>query len=99
MDRFRLGEMWGNHAWALAMLGRHTQAAESLERAFEETDRKHKPGMAILYYCAGQAMCLRGAQAAAIEYFEQARKVDPQGAAGTLAAHALAEGDRGLPSE
>jgi uncharacterized protein HemY len=90
-DQQRLGEMWGNHAWALAMLGRHTKASESLEHAFGEVSEKHKPRLAEVCYRAGQAMRLRGAKVAATEYFERACEMDPQGNAGSLAARALAE--------
>jgi tetratricopeptide (TPR) repeat protein len=92
-DLYRLGKMWGNHAWALAMLGQHTKAAESLDHAFSEANQNHKPGLAGLYYRAGQTMRLRGAQATATEYLERAREIDPQGTAGNLAARALTEGD------
>jgi tetratricopeptide (TPR) repeat protein len=90
-DRHRWGQIWANRAWALTLQGRHAEAAEVLEQAFKKRDRKFKPGLADLYCRMGKVMRLRGDKAAAIEHWQQAQQIDPQGKAGQWAAQLLQE--------
>lgn len=91
VDRYVVGEMWANQAWALAMLGRHAEAEQALEQAFTRADRGFKPALAGLYYRAGQVTRLRGAGESAADRFRRACQVDPLGSYGQLAARALGE--------
>jgi tetratricopeptide (TPR) repeat protein len=78
-NRYRLSEMWANHAWAQALLGRQAEATESLARAFREADRGFKPAMAGLHYRAGQVMILQGNHMTAVEHLSRARQLDHKG--------------------
>lgn len=90
VDRYMLGQMWADKAWALALLGRHAAAEEALDKAFAETDIKFLPMLAGLHYRVGQIMLLRGERTGAAERFARARRIDPVGDYGQLAAQALA---------
>jgi tetratricopeptide (TPR) repeat protein len=90
-NRYRLSEMWANHAWAQALLGRQAEATESLARAFREADRGFKLAMAGLHYRAGQVMILQGNRMTAVEHLSRACQLDPQGNYGRLAAGVLRE--------
>ncbi len=96
IDRHMFGEMWGNRAWALALLGRHAEALESIERGFAETDQNFKPGLAGLHWRVGQAQRARGDFAKAIGHFTQARELDPIGNYGHLSAQALRDMGRNI---
>jgi tetratricopeptide (TPR) repeat protein len=91
IDRYRWAEIWANRAWALTLQGRHIEAAEALEQAFEKRDRKFKPGLADLHCRMGKVMRLRDDKAAAIEHWRQAQQIDPQGEAGRWATRLLQE--------
>jgi len=91
IDRHVLGEMWANQAWALARLGRHAEADAALEQAFQDTDRRFKPGLAAINERAGHLLLLRGDRSGAIKRWLAAREIDPQGVAGRMAVRALSE--------
>jgi tetratricopeptide (TPR) repeat protein len=95
IDRYMLGEMWSNRAWALALLNRERESAEAIVRGLQETDRKFKPALAGLYWRAGQARRFLNDKPAAVDYWQRARQVDPQGLYGQLAAQALHNPDQG----
>jgi tetratricopeptide (TPR) repeat protein len=80
-----------NRAWALASMGCHAEAGESLAEAFKKADRKHKPHLAGLFYRAGQVARLRCDKEAAREHFGRAWRLDPRGNYGRLAARARKE--------
>ncbi len=84
--------LWADQAWALALLGRHLDAAPALEQARRVIGRRFLPGVAAVYYRAGQVLRLRGDRAAAMEHWRQAVELDPQGYGGRLAAAALQAG-------
>ncbi|MCP4536311.1 MAG: tetratricopeptide repeat protein [Chloroflexi bacterium] len=89
LERFNFGAIWASRAWALALLDRHSEAAEALEQAFTGTDRSFVPEFAGVHFRAGQTELLRGDHAQAVEHWEQACQLDPQGHYGGLAAKAL----------
>jgi hypothetical protein len=88
-DRHMFGEIWGNRAWALALLNRERESNEAIQRGFQETDRKFKPALAGLHWRTGQARRLLGDTPGAIDHFQQATRSDPIGLYGHLAAQAL----------
>jgi tetratricopeptide (TPR) repeat protein len=93
LDRYMLGEMWANCAWAQAMLGRY-EALESLERAFREGDHNFKPVLAGIHYRAAHVFHARGERGAVAEHLGKAVQIDPRGMYGVLAAQALERGFR-----
>ncbi len=97
VDRYVLGEMLADRAWALALLGRHDEARQALDAAFRETDRSFKPMLAGIHYRGGPIARLRGDEAGAREHLERARAIDPHGSYGARAGRLLAEiGGRGI---
>jgi len=78
-----------NQAWALALLGKHSDASQILERAFAKADNKSVPDFAGLLYRAGQTERLCNNNSEAIEHWHQASRLDPQGHYGRLATQAL----------
>ncbi len=91
IDRHVLGEMWADHAWALARLGQHDKADRSLEMGFKETNQKFVAGMAGLHYRAGRTRCAQNRLEEALRYFRSAAQLDPNGNYGHLAAQAMRE--------
>jgi tetratricopeptide (TPR) repeat protein len=89
--RYQRGQLWANRAWALTVQRLHAQAGEALEQALRKTDRGFKPGLADLHCRAGQVMRLRGDKVAAVEHWQQAQQIDPQGQAGQWATRLLQE--------
>ena len=97
-NRQAYADAWALRAWALAVLGRRGEASQSIEKALAESDRGDKPYFAGTLYHLGQALISQGDRSAAIEKFSEAKRVDPAGNYGSLAARALREhsvwGDR-----
>lgn len=79
------------HAWVLAELGLHHDAAQALERAFRVVPRKNKPLLAALHLRAGYVSLRRGNRQQAKEHFTTGQQLDPRGHYGRLAGVALAE--------
>ncbi len=92
VDTYRWAEMWGNKAWALALLGDHQRAQQALDQAFRHAPRGFKAEMAMLDFRAAQVARLKGDSARAIALLRQASQLDPEGGAGRLAAEALRAG-------
>ncbi len=92
VDNYRWAEIWGNKAWALALLGDHAGAQRALDQAYRHAPRRFKAEMAMLYYRAAQVTRLKGDTARAIGLLRAASQIDPAGGAGRLAAQALREG-------
>ncbi len=88
-ERFQCGAIWSSRAWALALLGQHSKAAQALEQAFAGAERNFVPEFAGVHFRAGKTELLRGERAKAVEHWEQARQLDPHGHYGGLAAQAL----------
>ena len=99
--RERFGSIRGNQAWALAILGRSTEAQEAIDAGLRETAPKHKPELAGFYWRAGMAMAALYNSTAASAHFRKAAELDPQGYYGGLAAWNLREhsvwGAAGIP--
>jgi tetratricopeptide (TPR) repeat protein len=89
IDRFAWGFIYGDQAWAYALLGDDKAADQILQRAFEKANKKFIPGFAGLCYRAGRAMLALEDEVTAREYLEQAAQIDPRGAYGNLAARVL----------
>ncbi|HEX4592714.1 MAG TPA: tetratricopeptide repeat protein [Bryobacteraceae bacterium] len=98
VNRQAYADAWALRAWALGLLGRRAESDESIQRALSESDQKDKPNFAGTLYHLGQALLSQGNRSAAVEKFNEARKIDPSGNYGSLAASALREhslwGDR-----
>jgi tetratricopeptide (TPR) repeat protein len=90
LERYVLGHLWANRAWALAQLGRDSEAAQALERALAAADRSFVPEFSGVLYCAGRTELVRGDRVRAAEHLTQACQLDPVGHYGRLAARALA---------
>lgn len=86
-----LAEIYGVRAWALSRLGRNDEAAACITRAFELGHRRSRPGMAYLHYLAGQALRAQREESSAVEHFNAARRLDPEGYYGELTTRALGE--------
>lgn len=86
---FHVPETLTDRAWALALLHRYAEARDTLAQAFQNSPRKHKPGIASLHYRAGHVMWLCGYKTEAIEHWTQARQMDAQGHYGRLAVQAM----------
>lgn len=83
------GQILANRAWALAKLGRHQEADETLMRAFAVADKSFTPVLAGIHLRAGYVMLARGERSRADEYFTQGHRLDPQGHYGRLCAKEL----------
>jgi tetratricopeptide (TPR) repeat protein len=91
LDRHTLANMWAARAEALAMLGRNSEAASSLETAAQAGDPKFIPGTAGTLWRCGRALRRMDRENAAIDRFKRAVALDPHGLSGALAASALRE--------
>lgn len=89
VDRWRWAEYHGNRAWALAMLKRHAEAEDALRTAASHAPKQFRGELAMYHFRAAQVARLRGDRAAAADHLAQARTLDPNGAAGRLAASTL----------
>jgi tetratricopeptide (TPR) repeat protein len=85
-------DYWALKAWALARLGRSSEAAQAIEKALSATDKNCIPDLATTHYRAGMAMQALGNLTSANEHFKKAVELDPRGRRGTLANTALREG-------
>jgi tetratricopeptide (TPR) repeat protein len=85
-------DYWALKAWALARLGRSSEAAQAIEKALSATDKNCLPDLATTYYRAGMAMQALGNLTSANDHFKKAVELDPRGRRGTLANAALREG-------
>lgn len=97
LSRRTIGEMWAGRAWALARLGRRSEANEALERALEIAPRKGRADFASILYRAGHALALLEETQKAAETFAEAQRIDPEGHYGHLCAEAAAELRKGNP--
>jgi tetratricopeptide (TPR) repeat protein len=79
------------HAWVLAELGLHDDAAEAVERAFAVAPRNNKPLLAALHLRAGYVSLRRGNRHQAKQHFTTGQELDPKGHYGRLAGSALAQ--------
>jgi tetratricopeptide (TPR) repeat protein len=79
-----------NKAWALACLGRPGEADVAMAESSRLADRRHIPGMALLYWTGGMAFAAMAETAKARHHFQTASELDPNGAYGKLAARSLA---------
>ncbi len=93
--RHCVGELFADKAWALALLGRHVEAEEAVQRALQEADPKFLPVHAGIEWRLGLALLVMGQPLQATDRFLHACEIDPLGKYGNLAARALAE--HGLP--
>jgi len=90
LERYVHGNLWANRAWALAQLGRDSEAGQALDRALDVADRSFVPELAGVLYCAGRTELVRGDRVRAAEHLSRACQLDPAGHYGRLAARALA---------
>jgi tetratricopeptide (TPR) repeat protein len=82
-------DYWSLKAWALACLGRASDAAAAIENALRHTNKSSAPDMAATHYRAGMAMQALSNEPAAREHFKMAIQYDPHGRRGLLAQAAL----------
>jgi tetratricopeptide (TPR) repeat protein len=94
--RYSGGELFADKAWALALLGRHSEAEEAAQRALQESDPRFLPVHAGIEWRLGMALLSMGRPSQATDRFRHAREIDPSGKYGSLAARALA--GHGLPA-
>ncbi len=80
-----------DEAWALALLGRHADAQETLRQAFQFTDKSWKPRLASWRFKEGKVFQLQGDRSQAAQSFHRAIQFDPAGAYGQLSRQALEE--------
>jgi tetratricopeptide (TPR) repeat protein len=90
LERYVHGHLWANRAWALAQLGRASEAAQALKQALAVADRSFVPELAGVLYCAGRTDLAGGDRVRAAEHLGRACQLDPVGHYGRLAARALA---------
>jgi hypothetical protein len=76
-------------ALAQALSGEYKWAQELLKRALAKADKSYKPGIAAIYFRAGQIADMQGDNEGAIEYYRRAQFADPFGTTGTKAARIL----------
>lgn len=88
LNRHGQDDYWMLRAWALAELGRSSEVAPAIEKAFKLTNRNSKIDLASFHYRAGMALQALG-DSAANDHFRQAVEADPHGRRGTRAAAAL----------
>lgn len=81
-------DYWSLKAWALASLGRASEASAAIENALRHS-KKTAPDMAATHYRAGMAMQALGNDSAAREHFQLAIQYDPHGRRGLLSQAAL----------
>lgn len=82
-------QILSTRAWALALLGRYSEAQATLQRAFALADKNFKPVLAGVYVRAGYVLRLGNDERAAREHFAQALEMDHAGHYGRLAQRAL----------
>ncbi len=92
VDGYRWAEFRANKAWALAAAGRAEEARQALGAAWKKAPKSFRAEMAMLHYRSAQVERLLGNHAKAVDHLRSARGADPNGAAGRLAAEALAQG-------
>jgi tetratricopeptide (TPR) repeat protein len=85
-DRKGLGAIWGDEAWALAVLGRSSEAQQAIEAGVKEMDREHRPEVAAFHWRAGMALLAIEQTTNAMQWFVKAVEIDPEGYYGKLAA-------------
>jgi Tfp pilus assembly protein PilF len=83
------GQILSTRAWALALLGRYSEAQAALQRAFTLADKSFKPVLAGIYLRAGYVMRLSNDEHTAREHFAQALELDRIGHYGRLASQAM----------
>jgi hypothetical protein len=71
-------------------LGRPGEADVAMAESSRLADRRHIPGMALLYWTGGMAFAAMAETAKARHHFQTASELDPNGAYGKLAARSLA---------
>jgi tetratricopeptide (TPR) repeat protein len=76
-------------ALAQALVGEYKWAQELLKRALTKADKSYKPGIAAIYFRAGQIADMQGDNEGAIEYYRRAQFADPFGTTGTKASRIL----------
>ncbi|HEX2913276.1 MAG TPA: tetratricopeptide repeat protein, partial [Chloroflexia bacterium] len=89
LERRVWGEILANQAWALVRLGRSEEAWQKLSQALGQGDRKMQPALAMLHYYGSQVKEVEGEIEGARQDLEEALRLDPDGAAGKLAAQRL----------
>jgi Tfp pilus assembly protein PilF len=85
-DRKGLAAIWGDEAWALAVLGRSSEAQQAIEAGVKEMDREHRPEVAGFHWRAGMALLAIEQTTNAMQWFVKAAEIDPDGYYGRLAA-------------
>jgi len=76
-------------AWALAQLGRSTEAETALKEGFDSARKDNLPEYALFCYFAGQARLVLGSENEARHFLRQAMEICRESAASRLAADAL----------
>ena len=85
------GQILSTRAWALALLGRYSEAQAAMQQAFAVADKSFKPVLAGVYVRAGHVMQLSNDESKAREHFAKAIELDRDGHYGHLARQALRE--------
>ncbi len=83
------GSVYGNKAWALALLGELVASEAAIDEGFAHVNSKYKPGLASLHWRAGRALLLSGKADRAHAHFRTALLIDPKGVSGRLTAAEL----------
>lgn len=89
LERYNLATAHANRAWALALLGRQSEAASTLREAFAQAEPNFVPEMAGLHLRAGYVERLNGNEVKAREHWRTALQLDPNGHYGKMATRAL----------
>jgi len=85
LARERVAMIRGNHAWALARLGRSAEASQAIAAGARDMAPDYAPEAAGFYWRAGMAMLETDNVAAAVGHFRRAAELDPAGYYGRLA--------------
>ncbi len=85
-DPKRLAAIWADEAWALAVLGRSSEAQQAMEAGARVLDRESRPEVAGFHWRGGMATRALEQWTPAAQWFAKAEETDPQGYYGRLAA-------------
>jgi Tfp pilus assembly protein PilF len=85
-DRKRLAAIWADETWALAVLGRSSEAQQAMEAGARVLDRESRPEVAGFHWRCGMATRALEQWTPAAQWFAKAEETDPQGYYGRLAA-------------
>jgi sugar lactone lactonase YvrE/uncharacterized membrane protein (Fun14 family) len=90
LETYILGDLAINRAWALAQLGRHTEAEplinEAIAKANARKNNRFQPGISSIHFRAAKIRELQGNLAGASQEYWKSYELDPTGVYGQRAA-------------